>query len=106
MREANFSGCTFAGGYLEKAVAYRTNFEGESRGGKLSESSEEAMPFIKNEGHAQWISFPLHSAFCKPLAPRWLPAGRRWLIQLAGVGLSSWQALAYPAAVLQFKQLF
>ncbi|CAI5474092.1 unnamed protein product [Closterium sp. Yama58-4] len=28
MREADFSGSVFAGGYLEKAVAYRTNFEG------------------------------------------------------------------------------
>ncbi|XP_024532737.1 thylakoid lumenal protein TL20.3, chloroplastic [Selaginella moellendorffii] len=28
MREADFSGSTFNGGYLEKAVAYRTNFSG------------------------------------------------------------------------------
>lgn len=28
MREANFSSCNFVGGYLEKSVAYRTNFEG------------------------------------------------------------------------------
>lgn len=28
MREADFSECTFNGAYLEKAVAYRTNFEG------------------------------------------------------------------------------
>ncbi|GJP46137.1 hypothetical protein CLOM_g5460 [Closterium sp. NIES-68] len=28
MREADFSGSIFAGGYLEKAVAYKTNFEG------------------------------------------------------------------------------
>lgn len=28
MKEADFSGSTFNGGYLEKAVAYKTNFTG------------------------------------------------------------------------------
>ncbi|KAG7016907.1 Thylakoid lumenal protein TL20.3, chloroplastic [Cucurbita argyrosperma subsp. argyrosperma] len=29
MRESDFSGCTFNGAYLEKAVAYKTNFSGK-----------------------------------------------------------------------------
>lgn len=29
MREADFSGCPFNGAYMEKAVAFKTNFEGE-----------------------------------------------------------------------------
>lgn len=28
MRESDFSGCTFNGAYLEKAVAYKANFTG------------------------------------------------------------------------------
>lgn len=30
MRESDFSGSTFNGAYLEKAVAYKANFSGES----------------------------------------------------------------------------
>ena len=29
MKEADFSGSTFNGAYMEKAVAYKTNFESE-----------------------------------------------------------------------------
>ena len=29
MREADFSGSIFVGGYLEKAVAFKTNFAGD-----------------------------------------------------------------------------
>ena len=34
MREADFSGSLFTGGYLEKAVAFRANFAGMERSKK------------------------------------------------------------------------
>jgi len=63
MKEADFSGSTFNGGYLEKAVAYKTNFTGIKDTYLLFASQDVPIKFCVTR---TTISLPMNLCRCRP----------------------------------------